>query len=242
MPEAPIATLSSLDSERFGIVVARADGVTVEGIPELLSFCERHRVELVIARCDGSDVDTTRALLGVGMTEVEAQITYEGPLRCAEGVVPVRRGTASDRESIAELAKAGFADMPSHYHVDPCLPLDACLEAYVDWSLRGLSGEAADLFCVAELDAKIHGFMMFNQRGTVVTSLLSTVSPAARGRSLYNSLFCAGMVWGSKRDAERIVGVTPHGNIAAQRNLIKLGLAPVGSTATFHGWNGRLSA
>ncbi len=57
---------------------------------------------------------------------------------------------------------------------------------------------------------------------------------------LYCSLFERGMAWGLAQGATRAVGVTPYGNVAAQRNLIRLGLMPVASTATFHGWRDRL--
>lgn len=240
MPQALDVSLSPLDSERFGVVVARAGEVAAGGIPELLSFCEEKGVELVIVRCDGLDVAAMRALIGAGLTEVEAQIVYQGPILPARRGAPIREGTAADRDRVAELARAGFAEMPSHYHVDSRLPLEACLEAYVDWTLRGLSGEAADLFLLAEIEGRIDGFMMFTLRDAALTAVLSTVSPAARGRGLYNSFLSAGMGWGSERGAERIIGVTPHGNIAAQRNLIKTGLRPVGSLVTFHGWRDRL--
>lgn len=240
MPQALEVSLSTLDSERFGVVVARADDVAAASVSDLLAFCEENGVELVIARCDGLDLAAMRALIGAGMTEVEAQIVYQGPIRPARRRTPIREGTAADREALAELARAGFTEMPSHYHVDSRLPLEVCVDAYVDWTLRGLSGEAADLLLVAEIEGRIDGFMMFSLRDAALTAVLSTVSPAARGRGLYNSFLSAGMGWGSERGAEQIIGVTPHGNIAAQRNLIKTGLRPVGSLVTFHGWRDRL--
>lgn len=240
MSHAADVSLSPLDSERFGVVVARAGDVVAESVPGLLSFCDANDVELVIVRCDGLDVAAVRSLIGAGMTEVEAQIVYEGQIRPAQRRSPIREGSAADRKGLVELARAGFAEMPSHYHVDSRLPLEACLETYVDWTLRGLDGEAADLFLVAESEGHVDGFMMFTLRDAALTAVLSTVSPSARGRGLYNSFLSAGMGWGSERGAERIIGVTPHGNIAAQRNLIKTGLRPVGSLVTFHGWRDRL--
>lgn len=239
MPKAADVSLSPLDSERFGVVVARAGDVVAEDVPGLIGFCRENDVELVIVRCDGLDVGAIRALIGAGMTEVEAQIVYEGPVRPARRGPPIREGSAADRDGLVELAKAGFAEMPSHYHVDSRLPLESCLDAYVDWTLRGLDGEAADLFLVAEGEGQIDGFMMFTLRDTALTAVLSTVSPSARGRGLYNSFLSAGMGWGNERGATRIIGVTPHGNIAAQRNLITTGLRPVGSVVTFHGWRDR---
>jgi ribosomal protein S18 acetylase RimI-like enzyme len=233
-------TVSPLESEHFGLVVARADAVEDEQIPALLSFCERNEVELVIARCDGRDLAAARGLIDAGMVRLEAQIAYEGKLWEIPNANEVREGTERDLEAVAEVARRAFCDMPSHYHVDPRLPLEACNEAYVDWTRRGLRGEAADAFFVAELDGRAVGFTMFGGEGDRVHSILSAVDPDYQRRGLYSSLFARGMEWGLERGAERMFIVTPHGNIAAQRNQIRLGLKPVGSTATFHGWRDRL--
>jgi GNAT superfamily N-acetyltransferase len=239
MAKEPPAAISPLDSERFGIVVARADDVSADRVAEVVSFCEQHEVELVIARCDGRDLFATRALIAAGMVPVESQLDFRGPLFETTPAVPIRAGDQGDREAVADLARRGFVEMPSHYHCDPRLPLDACLEVYVDWALRGLSGDAADAFLVAEVDGRPAGFTMFGLRGGQIQSLLSTVAPEARGRGVYTAMIHAGMAWGIERGAESLIGVTPMGNVAAQRNLIRLGLAPVTATVTFHGWRDR---
>jgi hypothetical protein len=48
------------------------------------------------------------------------------------------------------------------------------------------------------------------------------------------------MKWGSDRGADAVLGVVPHGNIPAHRNLIKAGLRPVSSISTFHGWRDQI--
>ncbi len=172
-----VAAVSLMDSERFGVVVARADTVKHGEIPALLHYCERNEVDLVIARCDGRDLPTARGLIDAGMARLEAQITYEGELHREPSVETVREGTEGDAAAIAEIARGGFGDMPSHYHADPRLPLEACIDAYVDWSLRGLCGEAADAFFVAEVDSHPVGFMMFSKQDDRIQSILSTVRP-----------------------------------------------------------------
>jgi GNAT superfamily N-acetyltransferase len=234
-------SVSALESEHFGLVVARANDVTHEAIPELVDFCEGNDVDLVIARCDGRDLAAARGLVGVGMIRLEAQISYEGDLHRLPQAEVVREGTEGDAEAIAEVARRGFGDMPSHYHVDPRLPVEACNEAYVDWALRGLRREAADAFFVAELDSRPVGFTMFAGEDNQIQSILSTVDPDYRRRGLYSSLLARGMEWGLSQGLEKIFIVTPCGNIAVQRNQIRLGLRPVASTATFHGWRDRLN-
>lgn len=235
------AKLSSLDSERFGIVVARADSVVAEAVPDLLAFSEENDVELLIVRCDAADTAVAKALATAGMVALEAQITYRGPLRPDLRLIEARRGTAADREAVEALAGKGFAEFVGHYHADPRLDEGACREVYVDWAVRGLEGEAADVFLLTEDEEGPTAFGMFSLRGEEVVFLLSAVAERARGRGLYSGLIEHGMAWGGDRGAEAIIGITPHGNVAPQRNLIKVGLLPTASTTTFHGWRDQMS-
>jgi acetyltransferase (GNAT) family protein len=237
----PPAILSSLDSQRFGINVARAENVTSESVPAVLSFFEQHDVELLIARCDAANLDVERALLGAGLTLLEAQIIYRGPLAPKVATPGIREAVSEDRAGIADLARDGFRDLNTHYHADPRLSPDACQELYIDWTLRGLSGEAADVVYVAEVDGRLAAFGMFMQTGDgEMRYLLASVASWAQGRGLYLALLDRGMAWGSDRGANAVIGIVPHGNIPAHRNLIKAGLRPVSSSSTFHGWRDRL--
>ncbi len=238
--EAQVASLSPLDSERFGIVVARADGVSAAAVPALLSFAREHEVEMLIARCDGADQAAARALADAGLTLLETQITYRGSLGLQSRDAGIRAGVADDALAVAELARQGFKDLAGHYHADSRLSSHACEEIYVDWALRGLAGEAAEAFYVAEVEGRVAAFGMFTQSGAEVTFQLSTVASWARGKGLYTACLRRGMVWGAEQGADEMIGITAHGNIPAQRNLIKAGLRPVAGTSTFHGWRDRL--
>jgi acetyltransferase (GNAT) family protein len=242
VPADQIASISPLDSERFGIVVGRADGVTAAAVPALLSFAAEHEVEMTIARCEGADQDAARALAGAGFELLESQITYRGSLELQANGEGIREGRQEDAEAVAELARDGFKDLAGHYHADSRLASQAPEEIYVDWTLRGLSGEAADVFFVAENKGRIAAYGLFSQDGPEVTFLLSTVAEWARGAGLYAALLRRGMVWGAERGGEAMIGITAHGNIPAQRNLIKAGLRPVAATSTFHGWRDRIRA
>jgi GNAT superfamily N-acetyltransferase len=234
------ATLSPLDTERFGVVVARADEVTAAALPALVEFCERHQVEMVIARCDGGDLAAAKAMTAAGLRALEFQIVFKGPLRPRRDPA-IREGTPADRDAVAGLAAIGFEQIAGHYHADPRLDAGACREGYIEWALRGLAGEAADAFFVYEFDGRPQAFGMFSDGGEEATYVLATVDPAARGRGLYVALLHHGMAWAAKRGAERIVGVVAHGNIAPQRNLLKAGMLPVATTTTFHGWRDQMA-
>lgn len=236
----PLAILSPLDTERFGVVVARADGVTAETLPRLLEFCAEHEVEMVVARCDGGDLAAAKALTAAGMTALEFQIVFKGPLRPRTDSA-IRPGAPTDREAVAALAATGFDQLVGHYHADPRLDPEACREGYVEWSLRGLEGEAADAFYVYEVDGAVRGFGMFAADGEEATYVLATVDPASRGRGMYVALLRQGMAWAAERGAREIVGVVAHGNVAPQRNLLKSGMLPVATTTTFHGWRDQIA-
>ncbi len=233
------AELSPLDSKRFGIVVARAVAVTEAAVPSLLEFCERHGVELLIARCDGADLVAARALSAAGSIAVDVQMTYRGPLDPARSPM-VREAGADDRAAVAELARGGFRRYVGHYHADSRLSADACADGYVDWALRGLAGDAADVCYLTELDGAPLAFGMFKRQDDAIAVVLAAVGDAGRGRELHTGMLHHGMAWGAERGAQEMVAVTGHSNIPAQRNFIKVGLRPVASTITFHGWRDQL--
>jgi hypothetical protein len=236
----PGVVLSPLDSDRFGVVVARAEDVTSEAVPEILAACRRQHVELLIARCDGADHLAARALVVAGLGLLEAQITYRGPLTDSTSAPGLREARPEDAEGVAALARIGFGEYGGHYHADPRLPTDGCRELYVDWALRGLRGEAADVVYVAEVEERLAAFGLFTLAGDEITFRLSVVAPWARGRRLYRAILARGMAWGRDAGASAVIGVVAHGTLPAHRNLIASGMRPVSSTSTFHGWRDQL--
>ncbi len=233
-------SISSLDSDRFGIVIARADRVTAHVVPAILSFCKQRDVVLLIARCDGGDPAAARRLALAGLVLFEAQITYRGALVASPPARDIREARPDDAAGIAHLARTGFSDYGGHYHADPRLPPDACRDLYTDWALRGLSGEAADVVFVVEVDGQLAAFGLFTRAADEIRFELSAVAPWARGHGHYRTILARGMNWGLDRGASAVVGIVAHGTVAAHRNLIAAGLRPASSTSTFHGWHDRL--
>ena len=231
------ARLSTLDTDRFGVVTARAESLAPADVAGLLGFCDENGAELLIARCDAADQAAVRALADAGLVLVEEQITYRGPLVETAWPAGIREARREDDAAIEALATAGFEDYAGHYHADPRLPRDACREVYVDWTRRGLAGEAADVVYVAEHEGEVTGYGMFaHTSDEEIAYLLAAVVPAPPGRGLYLGFLHAGMAWGLAVGASAVTGVTTPGSIAAQRNLIRSGLRPASAVSTFHGW------
>jgi hypothetical protein len=230
-----------MDSARFGLAVARADDVTAEAVPELLEFCAARRIDLLIARCDGGDQAAGRALTGAGLVMLEAMMNYRGPLAPGALRDEVREARPDDAPELERLAREGFADYNGHYHADPRLPREACREIYVDWTLRGLAGEGADVVFVAELDRRVAAYGLFTIAGELLQFQLSSAAAWARGHQLYNAILDQGMAWGLERGAREVLGVVAHSTTPAHRNLVRAGLRPVSSFSTYHGWRDQLA-
>jgi GNAT superfamily N-acetyltransferase len=231
--------LSPLDSERFGVTVARANEVAASDLPALLEFCERHEVELLIARCDGADLDALRALTAAGLVALDAQIVFTGLPEAARDS-RFRPATAADREAIASLARVSFERYAGHYQADPRLDAGTCVEGYVDWALRGLAGDAADVVFVAEIDGELAAFATVELREDGVIVHLVGVAELAQGNGLHTGVLRHAMAWAEERGASAMIAITSHNNLSAQHNFIRLGLRPVASTMTFHGWRDQL--
>jgi hypothetical protein len=232
---------SDLDTQRFGIPVLRADDVTAGDVGDLVAWSREQGGELLIARCDGADHAATRTLLAAGFDLVEGLVVYRGPLRREPPEPHVREAVPADAGAVAELAREGFAHYGGHYHVDPRLPLEACREAYVDWAVRGVLGEAADAAFVAEAEGTVAAFGIWTAGDGDIAFQLSSVAARARGLGLYRAILRRGMAWGLDGGATTMTGIVAHGTTSAHRNLIAEGLRPEGGISTFHGWRERLS-
>jgi GNAT superfamily N-acetyltransferase len=233
------AALSPLDSKRFGVVVARADEVAANDLPALLEFCEEHEVELLIARCDGADLGALRGLTAAGLVALDAQIIFKG-LPEAAWDSRFRPATAADGDAIAALARVSFERYAGHYQADPRLDPEACAAGYVDWALRGLAGDAADVVFVAEIGDELAAFATVEQREEEVIVHLAGVAESTQGRGLHACALSHSMAWAAERGAHGMIAITSHNNLSAQHNFMKLGLRPVASTMTFHGWRDQL--
>jgi len=111
--------------------------------------------------------------------------------------------------AIAELARQGFKDLAGHYHADSRLSSHACEEIYVDWALRGLAGEAAEAFYVAEMGGAGRGLRDVHPEWRLrVTFQLSTVASWARGKGLYTACMRRGMAWRCRAGvANEMIGI-----------------------------------
>jgi len=233
--------LSPLDSSRFGIVVARADGVTHDRLPEVFDFCSSHEVQLLICRCSVEDIATTHALGASGCALMDTLVYYERDLARPPAAGQARAGIEllqpGDTDAVEAIARECFREYSGHYHADPRLDRDACTEVYASWA-RALCEQANGSFVLVAGEAgKRVGFSAFRQgREGVGELVLGAVLPSARGAGLYRKLTLAGMLRLQSSGAQRFITSTHLGNWGAQASWTAAGLHPYSAYHTFHRW------
>ncbi len=235
-------TLSDLDRERFGLVTAKAVGVTSASVAALREFCASHAVELCIARCRTSELGAAGALEQSGFRLMDtlnwwARELSHPALPPAPEHVQVRVTTADDASAVRRIAEEAFAAYGGHYHADPRLDRKACDEVYASWAHRSCTVPGvADAVLVAELDARLVGFATVTLDGGCAEGVLDAVDPAARRRGVYRALSIARLQWSLERGARRVRVSTQITNLASQAGMAGLGFLIAGSEYTFHWW------
>ncbi|MGO8949837.1 MAG: hypothetical protein ACLQUY_19715 [Ktedonobacterales bacterium] len=158
-------SLSALDSNRFGITVARNPTLTDDKLAATNEFCRLCGVDLLIARCATTDTVSVTALEEDGFRLMDTLIYWR--LVLTSSLLPeVRRSVhvrvlrPSDTDAEASIASQAFCSYEGHYHSDNYLNRDACTEVYVSWATRcSRDPEVADEMLGAEVAGQLVGFV-----------------------------------------------------------------------------------
>ncbi len=231
------ATLSGIDSERFGIPIARATDVGPGEIQGILDWCRRAGIAMLIARCPAGALGTVHEFEDAGLRLMDAQVSYGGLARTGARDARLRPLEPDDVQGVRAIAARSFTGYAGHYHADRRLPITTCNLVYPSWATRCCSGEAADHVVVAEVDGRVAGFSAFAKVGTDEGRLvLGAVLPEARGQRLYGAMADYGLDWCQRQGLRRMSAVTQTTNFAAQLSWIRAGMLPQDAWYTFHGW------
>ena len=238
-----LVSLSSIDTERWGVTSAWARSVRADALPAILSFCKENEVVLLMARCSTADLDAAQAMESQGFLLMDTLVYFDRPLQGADLTDPNRRATIrpatpNDTDAVREVAAASFAGYFGHYHADPRLDRDLCDAVYTSWAHRScLHREVVDAVFVAELEAQVVGFATVRLSGTEDCEwVLSGVLPTARRQGIYRSFLLPVMDWGIAQGAKRMVLNTQVNNTAVQKVWVREGYEPKNSYYTFHKW------
>ena len=239
---ADAASFSQLDSERFGIRVARAQ-VVAEGLTRVLDYCTAENIDLLIARCATGDVVAAQTMERHGFLLTDTLLYYgfdllrkSIPDYVREFVFrPIQPG---DQEPVQLIASEAFKGYAGHYHSDTRLDPHKCDEAYVSWAERSTRlKSAADEVLVAEYKGKVVGFGTLRLNSPQeVEGLLYAVASDCRGRGVCGGLMIHSLRWCQSQGARRMVISTQVTNVSMQKVWCRVGFEPCESYYTFHKW------
>lgn len=236
-----IVAFSKIDSERFGIRVARARIVS-DSLSGVWDFCAAERIDLLVARCETGDTDAVQAMEIKGSLLTDTLLYYSFDLTKKEipelqSEVLVRWLQPGDQAEIQEVASAAFQGYTGHYHADRRLDPRQCDETYRSWAQRSCTGEAADEVLVAEIGGRVTGFATLRLNcPEEIEGLLFAVAPQAQGKGICRLFMIRSLQWCRNRGASRMVISTQVTNVSMQKVWCRTGFEPSHSYYTFHKW------
>jgi GNAT superfamily N-acetyltransferase len=242
MPSTASVTLSQLDHARFGVITAKASGVSTDSLPRLTDFCLSHSVRLLIARVSVTDLECVQAMEAEGFRLMDTLVYYErslsGPPPIDDSGVSIRPARREESGAVGALAREAFRGYSGHYHTDPRLDKALCDEAYSDWAARScLEQSDSSAVLVAEADARLIGLATLRLNSPLEgEGVLFGVRPEARRRGVFASLLVASLSWCVNRGARQMLYSTQINNAAAQRVLGRGGFIHNRAYYTLHKW------
>jgi GNAT superfamily N-acetyltransferase len=234
---------SEIDSERFGVRVAKAN-VTSHCLSRVLDFCAADRIDLLIARCSTSDLEAAQGMEAKGFLLMDSLLYYSFDLTKKEipedsCEVRIRRFLPGDETEIQRVASAAFKGYMGHYHADRRLDSGQCDEAYRSWAERSstVGKGVADEVLVAEIEGKIAGFATLRLNSPhEVEGLLFAVAPESQGKGICRLFMIRSLQWCRAQGATRMVISTQVTNVPMQKVWCRAGFEPSHSYYTFHKW------
>jgi len=233
---------SEIDSERFGVRIARAHVVS-DNLSRALDFCAAERIDLLVARCRTSDLEAAQGMESKGFLLMDTLLYYSFDLTKKEipgdpCEVRVRRLLPGDEAEIPRVASAAFKGYLGHYHSDRRLDSVQCDEAYRSWAERSCTTDkAADEVLVAELGGKVAGFATLRLNSPQeVEGLLFAVAPESQGKGICRLFMIRSLQWCRAQGAKRMVISTQVTNVSMQKVWCRTGFEPSDSYYTFHKW------
>lgn len=235
--------LNALESDRFGIVAARA--IDPAAGPEAIDAAARGLgVQMAMVRLPADDLPRVHAFEAAGYRLMDTLVYYgrtlgrELPPPTPVPGITCRAATLTDAPAVAAVARAGFGDYFGHYHADPRLSSAAADEAYVDWAQTSTERAShASPVLVAETAQGIGGFLTLRETDpTTMEIVLNAVHPELGRRGIYSLLVAEALALAARRGATRMITSTQLNNYAPQKVWARLGFCHERSFYTFHKW------
>jgi GNAT superfamily N-acetyltransferase len=238
-------SLSPLDFERFGVITAKAGGVTSASLSDVNAFCLKNNVQLCVARCAATDFEAVHALEREKFELMDTVVYYRRELVPGDVDVQlpadarIREALPDDAEKIQALAQRSFANYGGHYHQDSRLPTAKADAVYADWAYQSvLKTNSTNVVLIAETAGRMSGFgvLTLNTPEELEGNLFA-VDPSAQGKGLYKSLMLSSLNWGRAKAARHMIISTQIINLRSQSVWSKLAFSVSDSIYTFHRWS-----
>lgn len=234
---------SRLDSERFGIRVARVAGVDAASVDASTAWCEHQRIDLLVARCATTEVEAVHAMEAHGFLLMGCLLTYEHPMVVLPEVehvpgIRITVGEAAEADGIERVACEAFRDHGGHYHADRRLDREDVLAVYGSWARGAVLDPAGDaLAVVARDDREIVGFATLSRVGTSQPiGGVAAVASGHRGRGIYRALVTERLHRAHASGATTTVVAADVVNPPSQNCWTSIGYRLAHSEYTFHRW------
>jgi RimJ/RimL family protein N-acetyltransferase len=217
-----------------------------------LDFGSQKGDEFLLCKMSGLDDDKASALIKNGFERMDTLVDFVCALsneqslglqqKSVQGGFELRLATAADVDSLAEIARASFANHFGRFHSDPRIGREQATRIYEEW-IRSCALGWADWIILAVKDTRIAGYSAWKKPSPLdlrhnirlAHYSIAGIHPDFFGKGLFTTLTRTGMDL-MQGHALWIEGPTHIDNHPVQRAYEKLGWKRAGTQTSFHKW------
>jgi len=239
---------SKLDSERFGIKVAKINDFG-EDTDLILRELQRSDYKLVLSKIEADKIELMNKLEDFGFRIKDGQVTYKYDMSrfdknlleyISDPSVILRSHEKKDIDQIVKLTKNSFYNY-GHYAADDKLDKNKCRDIYTDWAYRSCTDpKVADKVFVAEIEGVVAGYLAFKNFGTgediYTAGVLGAVSDKFRGKDIFRKITVKALEWGLEKKFKWEEHNVLINNYPVNRSFSRLGFVVFKSFYTLHCW------
>lgn len=223
--------LSTLDTEHFGVRIARARADSFVNAKEIDRWCLENSIDMVIVRCGADEGKTIDNLCGQGFTQFDVLVWYKKEITESFATSSfIRQATKDDATAIENIARRAFTNYNGHYHEDKRLDTIKSTEAYVNWALSDNDGVEKLVYD----DDFVRGFALVD---TVMNTVpLYAVDNLSQGKGIGKILIGSALNVCKQRGADKFSISTQENNLKSIGVWKSLGFEFSHAFYTFHKW------
>ncbi|MFM0203782.1 GNAT family N-acetyltransferase [Paraburkholderia fungorum] len=234
--------LSELDTDRFGISVAKMILKQGDSVVQLFDLCIAAGVKLLIARVAAEERDLINELEAGGASLADTLLYHSKAIE-ARHAIPLapafrmRLANADDASSVEALARRAFNGYTGHYHNDVRLDKRDANEVYASWARNCCLKMSADEVFVVEHKGEIIAFAAVRRiDDATIDCPLCAVESHWRGRRLLDALLTQCESWALDKGYASIEYSTHCSNVQARSVIERSGFVAYRSVHTYHKW------